>query len=64
VTAGRILALVFGGLAALVAIGLIVSGGLLRWFNAAKTDDEGGTTRLTCEGSGAHPMPSSQRAST
>ncbi len=40
-TAGKILALVFGSLVALVAIGLIVSGGFLLWFNAAQTDDEG-----------------------
>ena len=40
-TTGKIVALVFGSLLALVAIGLIVGGGFLLWFNAAKTDDEG-----------------------
>ena len=40
-TAGKLPALVFGSLVALVAIGLIVGGGFLLWLNAAKTDDEG-----------------------
>ncbi len=39
--AGKVLLLVFGSLTGLVAIGLIASGGLLLWFDSAKTDDEG-----------------------
>jgi uncharacterized membrane protein YdfJ with MMPL/SSD domain len=39
--AGRVLLLVFGSLTALVAIGLVASGGLLLWFNSERTDGEG-----------------------
>jgi hypothetical protein len=46
-TAGRILLLVFGSLATLVAIALLVGGGVLLWVHQAKRDADGFYTTRT-----------------